>query len=121
MRVCFTGSRHWSRRFPVQKELRRLDPQEDVIVHGDAPGLDRMVGMLARKAGFRVERHPADWDRLGKAAGVIRNRQMLDSGLDLVLAFPLEDSVGTCDMVNIAREAGVTVRVHHHREGMIGD
>lgn len=58
---------------------------------------------------------PADWDRHGKAAGPIRNQQMLDEGKpDMVLAFvnrPLAESRGTADMVRRARAAGVPTYV----------
>lgn len=51
----------------------------------------------------------ADWDKHGKAAGPIRNQQMLDEGKpDLVLAFA--GGKGTDDMCRRARAAGVEVR-----------
>lgn len=57
---------------------------------------------------------PADWNRYGRAAGPIRNRQMLTEGKpDLVVAFhdDIESSKGTKDMVTIAEKAGVYVYV----------
>lgn len=50
---------------------------------------------------------------LRQAAGVIRNREMLAEGPDVVLAFhaDLAKAKGTRHMVRIAREAGVPVRV----------
>ena len=59
-----------------------------------------------------VETYPADWDRHGKSAGPIRNRQMLAEGHpDLVVAFPDTVSRGTWDMIGAARHAGVKVWV----------
>ena len=49
-----------------------------------------------------MERYPADWDRHGRQAGVIRNRQMITEGNpNLVVAFhaDIERSKGTKDMV----------------------
>jgi len=57
---------------------------------------------------------PADWGQYGKAAGVIRNIDMLKYGEpDLVLAFHhnIYESKGTKDMVTRAREADVPVYV----------
>lgn len=58
---------------------------------------------------------PADWNRYGKAAGRIRNQQMLDEGKpDVVIAFvdkPLVESRGTNDMVSRAKKAGLPVYV----------
>ena len=57
-----------------------------------------------------VSIYPADWDKHGKAAGPIRNKQMIDEGKpDLVIAFP--GGRGTAGAVRLAKFAGVTVRV----------
>ena len=55
----------------------------------------------------------------GKAAGPIRNREMLrDGGPEMVAAFhtDLSQSKGTLDMVRIARSAGVPVKVFNGRD-----
>jgi len=50
----------------------------------------------------------ANWRTHGKAAGPIRNQQMLDEGRPhLVVAFP--GGTGTADMVRRAKAAGVPV------------
>lgn len=58
---------------------------------------------------------PADWKRYGKAAGGIRNQQMLDEGKpELVLAFvnkPIVESSGTWDMVRRSRNLHVPTHV----------
>ena len=54
---------------------------------------------------MKVIKFPAEWDKYGKAAGVLRNQQMLDEGYpDLVVYFhkDLENSKGTKDMVTRA-------------------
>ena len=54
---------------------------------------------------MKVIKFPAEWDKYGKAAGVLRNQQMLDDGHpDLVVYFhkDLENSKGTKDMVTRA-------------------
>lgn len=82
----------------------------DVLIEGEATGADIMARQWAGGAGIPVERYPADWDRYGKAAGPIRNAQMLDADPDLVIAFvnkPLSASRGTNHMVGIAQAACV--------------
>ena len=49
----------------------------------------------------------ANWREFGASAGPRRNQQMLDYGVDGVVAFP--GGRGTADMVRRARAAGVTV------------
>ena len=52
--------------------------------------------------------YEAQWDKYGKAAGAIRNQQMLDEGKpELVVAFP--GGRGTEDMVNRAKKAGLGI------------
>jgi hypothetical protein len=78
-----------------------------ILVHGDAPGADTMAAEWANNIGLIVESHPADWKTHGRSAGPIRNQEMLDSGIDGVVAFP--GGNGTADMVHRATEAGVPV------------
>ena len=62
--------------------------------------------------GFAIIGFPAQWDKYGKSAGVIRNQQMLDEGKpDTVVYFHdnIERSKGTKDMVSRAKKAGLPV------------
>ena len=106
MRIIVCGGRNYSDRTTVARVLGALDGQT-TIIHGDAPGADRLAATIAADYGYRVESYPADWDGHGKAAGPIRNQQMLDAGADLVIAFP--GGRGTADMSNRAQRAGVPV------------
>ena len=87
-----------------------------VVVHGAARGVDHMAGATARSLGIAVEEFPAGWEKHGRAAGHIRNKAMLESGADLVLAFKKDfnwqlDRGGTEDMVRRAKAAGVPTYV----------
>jgi hypothetical protein len=91
----------------------RFPPKNTTIIHGDARGADSLAGGLAKLLGMFVIPVTAKWDIYGKAAGPIRNRQMLALGPDLVLAFhnDIENSLGTKNMVTIARKQGVFTEV----------
>ncbi len=108
MRVLVCGDRNWTEEVPIYLRLKKL-PQGTVIIHGCARGADTIAGKVARTLGFTVEEYPADWDKYGKAAGHIRNTQMLKEGKpDLVLAFHRDfaNSKGTKNMVNQSTAAG---------------
>lgn len=78
------------------------------VIHGDARGADSLADQWAVLNWTGIERYPADWKKYGKAAGPIRNQQMLDKGKpDLVVAFP--GGAGTANMVHLAEKAGVRV------------
>lgn len=77
------------------------------MIHGDASGADRLSGEWAASKGIQVEARPADWSKHGRAAGPIRNSQMLDEKPELVIAFP--GGQGTADMVRKAKQTGLEV------------
>ena len=82
--------------------------QPITIIEGGAKGADFLARCYAKYCGWEHEPYPANWKKHGKAAGPIRNQQMLEEGKpDLVIAFPGE--TGTADMVERAHKAGVRV------------
>lgn len=116
MRVLMCGSRYWKDRVKIRIELERLlDEVEEffTIIQGEARGADTLAREEAVDLGINVESFPAQWEAFGKAAGPMRNQAMLDSGVDLVIAFheDLSASKGTLDMVRRSRKAGVEVKV----------
>lgn len=115
MRVIVCGSRHWDDRERIADRLFDLSMSTEnlscTIVHGGARGADRIAHQEAQKLGLLVEAHPADWERLGKRAGFVRNAEMAALGADLCLAFWDGSSKGTQHMMNLAREQGIPVEV----------
>ena len=85
------------------------------LLHGGARGADRTIGRAAHQLGWPVEVLPADWRRHGRAAGPIRNRELLELAISraealssaaatvsvLVVAFP--GGAGTASLVREAR------------------
>jgi len=76
-----------------------------------------MVTLKLHKLAFyaQAEVHRADWKKYGRAAGPIRNKQMVELGADLCLAFPDHPkghgSRGTWNCVKLAQQAGIPVLV----------
>src|SRR5262245_29065593 len=113
LRVLVSGSREWDDPDPIRRELEIL-PRGTIIIHGNARGADRLAHQVAEELGLEIRPCPAEWEKYGKAAGIIRNRQMLQEDQpDLVLAFhpAIDQARGTKHMVEIACEAGVPVKV----------
>jgi hypothetical protein len=111
--VLVTGDRNWSDRDRIYSVLDGIHTIKHItyIIHGCARGADTLASAWATERGVAQFRYPADWNRYGKAAGVIRNAEMLEHHPDLVVAFhsDLEHSKGTKDMVNRAVEAYINV------------
>lgn len=86
-----------------------------LLLHGGARGADRVIGRAAYQLGWPVEVLPADWRRHGRAAGPIRNRELLEQAVAraeahsspgyqasvLVVAFP--GGTGTASLLQQAR------------------
>lgn len=109
-RIIVTGGRRYHDTATIRRVLEEYhQTPPPTLVHGGAPGADSEAACVGYLLEWIVEAHPADWQRYGRAAGPIRNQQMVDSGADLVIAFP--GGRGTADMVRRARAAGIPVRV----------
>jgi hypothetical protein len=84
---------------------------------GEKHGVDTCARKAARALGIACKPMPADWQRYGRAAGPIRNKEMLAFLLHLrwigwdvlTLAFHehIEESKGTKNMLDQAGKAGV--------------
>lgn len=112
MRFAVTGSREFDdikeNWLWVGSVLETID-RSATLVHGNARGVDEMCRRWwYGHNGRNIEAHPADWLKHGKAAGPIRNQEMIDSGLDFLIAFP--GGKGTADMTKRAQKAGVPIR-----------
>jgi len=110
-RVLVCGDRNWTDELAIRSWLCWLqDWGFDTVIEGEARGADTIARNEARLCGMEVVKFPADWKLYHKAAGAIRNKQMLVEGKpDLVLAFhsDIERSKGTKLMLKLAQDAGV--------------
>jgi hypothetical protein len=112
MRALICGSRDWTNRGVVAAILHLL-PSGTTIIHGAAAGADTIADEAALECGFKVEPYPADWRKYGRAAGPLRNQQMLEAQPDVVLAFhdSIWSSKGTVDMLRRAQAANVPIHL----------
>ena len=109
MKILVCGSRVWSNIEVIENTLRAYS-SDSIVVHGGARGADQIVDAIAKSLGMKTIVYPADWNRYGKSAGMIRNREMLEAEKpDLVLAFWDGESKGTKNMIDVATKAKVSV------------
>jgi hypothetical protein len=110
VRVLVCGGRDYRNRVFLFDTLDCLRSKTDIslLIEGGARGADRLAKEWAGFVDVPVQEFRADWNRYDKAAGHIRNKQMLDEGRpDLVIAFP--GGAGTADMIRQAEERRVEV------------
>ena len=119
MRVIVTGSRNWTGEWGTDKIFGVLDATMNLadqmgqgyeLIHGACPtGADEIANQwaLANHDKVIITTWPADWDLYGKAAGPVRNEQMMAAGGDLCVAFLRNNSSGTLDAIGKARRRGI--------------
>jgi len=122
MRVIVTGSRNWTGQWGIDKIYEVLDATLDLanamgqgyeLIHGACPtGADEIANSWVEALGadqdvVMLTTWPADWDLYGKAAGPVRNEQMMAAGGDLCVAFLRNNSSGTLDAIGKARRRGI--------------
>lgn len=109
--VIITASREWTDRETMYSRLSRY-PLGTLVIHGGAPGGDKMAEGIALELGFRVLQEEYFYGTFG---GHARNSFMVDLGLVYdrfgyivtVEAFPTASSRGTWDLYDKAKSAGL--------------
>ena len=93
--------------------INTIDPIE--IVSGHARGADILGERFAKYFHYPIKIFPADWGKYGRAAGPIRNEQMAryaaEADRGILVAFPIGESRGTRDMIDVAKQYGLEVHV----------
>lgn len=122
--VLITGARDWTDENFIYNKLSILSERKVTIIHGCCQGVDMVSDSVARKLGFNIIAKPAEWKKYGRAAGPIRNKEMINEALifknkgieTIVYAFHdnLEKSKGTKNCVNQALKLGLNVNVFGH-------
>jgi hypothetical protein len=82
------------------------------VISGKARGADTLGERWAREHNIPVLSYPAEWDKYGKGAGPIRNRQMAEVA-DIGIGFLAPTSKGTKDMIKTCRKFKVPILIYH--------
>jgi hypothetical protein len=89
--------------------------QEIIIISGGAVGADQMGERYAASKGYKCQRFPADWKKYGKAAGPIRNKQMVDIS-DAAAIFWNKVSPGTRNTLNLCKDKQIPLLLVEYTE-----
>jgi hypothetical protein len=116
MRLLICGDRNWTNYQLILKTLRTIHETTPVecVIEGEQRGADLLGRQAAEELNITVLPFPANWTKYGRAAGPIRNQQMLNEGRpNSVVAFhsDLMSSKGTKSMVELSMKAGINVIV----------
>ncbi len=109
MKLLVCGSRNVDDYGLIRANLDKIQPTE--IIHGGAFGADSLAHRWATENKIPVTVIKPDWDTHGKAAGPIRNRQMVDI-CDEVLAFWDGTSRGTKSTIDYTKSVNKPLKVN---------
>lgn len=106
LRILVTGSRDWTDStglyFAMDAQLWANPKVQGVtVVNGMCEdGADWLAFKWAQDYDWvTTEEHPAKWKRYGKRAGFLRNKEMVESGADICVAFLMPCVKPTCHIV----------------------
>lgn len=105
MVIAIVGSRTFYDFSKAEKEILKLQLDITRIVSGGANGADQMGELFANKYNIPLMIYPPNWDEYGKAAGFIRNKEIVKDS-DLIIAFWDGKSVGTKSTLDLAISMG---------------
>ena len=104
MRLLIAGSREFADLELVKDYVKRL-PLDTILINGRARGVDNVARNQAMFQQLVVLDRPANWEKYGKSAGIIRNHEMVDEA-DEVVVFWNGKSNGTRDVIEYAKSKG---------------
>lgn len=108
-KLLVTGGRDYYNKGFLYKTLDAIHEKKGIgiLIQGGARGADRLAKLWAVENGVHCAEVPALWEHFDKGAGHIRNKTMLLLNPDGVVSFL--GGRGTEGMINLAKEAGITV------------
>ena len=86
-----------------------------LLLHGGARGADAAIGRAAQQLGWSALVMPAQWQLHGRAAGPIRNRELLEQAITRAVAHSSPGSIASVLVVALPGGAGTASLVREAR------
>lgn len=115
VKLAIVGAREFQDYETLKRETDKLIEtigMPTVVVSGGAKGADTLGERYAREKGIKMLRLLPDWKTHGRAAGLIRNTDIVKECTH-VIAFIKGESRGTKDTIAKATKAGKNVTTIH--------
>ena len=123
MKIIIAGSRYYdnydeatafiddciNRLLSAQSSMRM---DEHVFLSGGCSGADMIGERYAHEMGYEIKRYPAEWNKYGKKAGPVRNKQMI-MDCDAVICFWDGKSRGTLSLIKLAEKYEKDLFIHY--------
>lgn len=114
MKVAVIGSRNFSDYNKLKTVLDEVSVITQ-IVSGGARGADTLAERYAKLHNIPTLIHKPEWNKYGKAAGMIRNKLIIEHA-DLVIAFWDGSSPGTKHSIKLCEKTNKKVQIVYTTE-----
>ena len=101
MKLAVIGSREFKDMDLMREHIKLLQPS--VIISGGAKGADTLAKQYAQENNLQMIEYKADWKKFGRAAGVIRNKTIIENA-EHILAFWDGKTPGTKNSIDYANK-----------------
>ena len=103
MKIAVIGSRNFTDQVVLENELNVIKDKVELVISGGASGADTLAEKWAFDNNIPIEVIKPDWKTFGRAAGVVRNKQIIES-CDYCYAFWDKKSKGTLFSINYCKK-----------------
>ena len=100
-KVAIVGSRNFDDYELLSERLKNYVGNISEIISGGAKGADSLAEMFADEYGIKKTIFKAEWDKFGRSAGIIRNKDIVKN-CDVLIAFWDGKSKGTKNSIDLA-------------------
>ena len=100
-KVAIVGSRGFNDYELLSERLKNHAGNISEIISGGAKGADSLAEMFADEYGVKKTIFKAEWDKFGRSAGIIRNKDIVKN-CDVLIAFWDGKSKGTKNSIDLA-------------------
>ena len=100
MKIAIVGSRN-----VTVSDIGKYISNAEEIVSGGAVGVDCCAAEYAKKNGIRLTEFLPQYERYGRAAPIVRNKEIVDYS-DKIIAFWNGKSKGTLSVIKYAQKTG---------------
>ena len=110
MKIAVIGSRNFTDENVLENELNLIKDKVELVISGGASGADKLAEKWALDNNIPIEVIKPDWKIYGRAAGVIRNKQIIES-CDYCYAFWDKKSKGTLFGINYCKKISKPIKI----------
>ena len=115
IKIAVVGCRHYNNYSQAKDFIDQcicmMEPTATLVfISGKCSGADMLGERYAEENGATLEYYPADWKKYGRAAGPIRNRQIVTAA-DYIICFWDGKSKGTRSVIKYAEQFEKTIYI----------